>query len=40
VLGAFPDTLRKFAVLSRKFPVLFFREFRRKHLIYRAKNRA
>ena len=38
--GAYPDTLRKFAVLSRKFPVLLLREFRRNHLIYRAENRA
>jgi hypothetical protein len=38
--GAFPDTLRKFAVLSRKFPVLLLREFPRNHLIYRAENRA
>ena len=38
--GAFPDTLRKFPVLSRKFPVLLLREFRRKHLIYCAENRA
>jgi hypothetical protein len=37
---AFPDTLRKFAVLSRKFPVLLLREFRRNHLIYCAENRA
>jgi len=38
--AAFPDTLGKFAVLSRQFPVLLRREFRRNHLIYRAENRA
>ena len=38
--GAFPDTLRKFTVLSRNFPVLLLREFRRNHLIYCAENRA
>ena len=38
--GAYPDTLGKFAVLSRKFPVLLRREFRRNHLIYRAEKRS
>jgi len=40
LMRAFPDTLGKFAVLSRKFPVLLRREFRGYHLIYRAENRA
>jgi hypothetical protein len=35
--AAFPDTLGKFAVLSRKFPVLL---RRRNHLIYRAEKRS
>jgi hypothetical protein len=30
----------KFAVLSRKFPVLLRREFRRNHLIYRAEKQS
>jgi hypothetical protein len=38
--AAFPDTLGKFAVLSRKFPVLLRREFRRNHLIYRAEKQS
>jgi len=38
--AAFPDTLGKVAGLSRKFPVLLRREFRRNHLIYRAENSA
>jgi len=36
--AAFPDTEGKFAVLSRKFPVLLRREFRRNPLICSAEN--
>jgi hypothetical protein len=38
--AAFPDTLGKFAALSRKFPVLLRREFRRNHVIYRAEKQS
>ena len=38
LMRAFPDTEGKFAVLSRNFPALLRREFRRNPLIYGAEN--